>query len=59
MGWLPAVGWIREERTALFILYRRNGVEKVAKLQRCFLDEAAWQQLALLLAPASHSQAQR
>ncbi len=46
---------IREERTSLFVLYRRDGVEKVAELRRCFFDWAAWHRLPLLLDPASHS----
>lgn len=44
---------IREERTSLFVLYRRGGVEKAAELERCFFDGAAWQQLPQLLAPAA------
>jgi hypothetical protein len=44
---------IREERTSLFVLYRRDGVEKVAELERCFFDGAAWHRLPLLLDPAS------
>jgi hypothetical protein len=44
---------IREERTSIFVLYRREGVEKAAELERCFFDGAAWQQLPMLLAPAA------
>lgn len=46
---------IREERTSIFLLYRRDGMEKVAELERCFFDEAAWQQLPTLLKPAGDS----
>ena len=43
---------IREERTSIFVLYRRGGVEKAAELERCFFDAAAWQQLPELLSPS-------
>lgn len=46
---------IRKERTPIFVLYRRDGVEKAAELERCFFDETAWQQLPKLLAPATGS----
>ena len=50
---------IREERTSIFVLYRRDGVEKAAELERCFFDGATWQQLPRLLAPATYSGDQR
>ena len=46
---------IREEWTSIFVLYRRDGLEKVAELERCFFDGAAWQKLPRLLDPASSS----
>lgn len=50
---------IREERTSIFVLYRRDGMEKAAELERCFFDAAAWQQLPEVLAPATGSGDQR
>jgi hypothetical protein len=40
---------VREERTSIFVLYRRNGVDKAIELERHFFDRAAWQQLPGLL----------
>lgn len=50
---------IREERTSIFVLYRRDGVEKAAELERCFFDGIAWRQLPELIAPAIGSVDQR
>lgn len=49
---LSSIYAIRKERTSIFILCRREGVEKAAELERCFFDEAAWRQLPMLLGPA-------
>lgn len=54
-----AICGIREERASLFVLYRRDGSEKVAEFRRCFLDCNAWHRLPRLLNPASETRVQR